>query len=74
VKFTGRFTNKRIWIEDTKKYTKKILGGRGINFLIMINEITPQLKFYGPENLLCFRVGSLAGIMAPGICGVVFPL
>jgi len=63
-------SNKKIWTEDTKKYTKKTLGGRGINSLIMINEIAPQAKWYDPENLLCFGVGSLVGTMAPGACRV----
>ena len=63
-------SNKKIWTEDTKKYTKKTLGGRGINSLIMINEIAPQVKWYDPENLLCFGVGSLVGTMAPGACRV----
>jgi len=61
-------SNKKIWTEDTKKYTKKTLGGRGINSLIMINEIAPQTKWYVQENLLCFGVGSLVGAMAPGAC------
>jgi aldehyde:ferredoxin oxidoreductase len=63
-------SNKKIWTEDTKKYTNKTLGGRGINSLIMINEITSQVKWYDPENLLCFGVGSLVGTMAPGACRV----
>ncbi|MGB6607046.1 MAG: aldehyde ferredoxin oxidoreductase C-terminal domain-containing protein [Atribacterota bacterium] len=63
-------SNKKIWTEDTKGYAEKTLGGRGINSLIMINEIAPQVKWYDPENLLCFGVGSLVGTMAPGACRV----
>ena len=63
-------SNKKIWTEDTKSYVGKTLGGRGINSLIMINEIAPQVKWYDPENLLCFGVGSLVGTMAPGACRV----
>lgn len=63
-------SNKKIWTEETKKYAEKTLGGRGINSLIMINEIAPQVKWYDPENLLCFGVGSLVGTMAPGACRV----
>jgi len=61
---------KKIWIEETKKYAKKTLGGRGINSLIMINEIAPQAKWHDPQNLLCFGVGALVGTMAPGACRV----
>ena len=63
-------STKRIWIEETKKYAEKTLGGRGINSLILINEIEPEVKWYDPENLLCFGVGALVGTMAPGACRV----
>jgi len=61
-------SNRKIWTEETKKYAERTLGGRGINSLIMINEIAPQVKWHDPENLLCFGVGSLVGTMAPAAC------
>lgn len=63
-------STKRIWTEETKSYAEKTLGGRGINSLIMVNEIKPKTKWYNPENLLCFGVGSLVGTMTPGACRV----
>jgi len=63
-------SNKKIWTEPTAKYAEKTLGGRGINSLIMINEIKIGTKWHDPENLLCFGVGSLVGTMAPGACRV----
>ena len=63
-------SNKKIWTEETKSYAEKTLGGRGINSLIMINEIEPKVKWYDPENLLCFGAGSLVGTMTPGACRV----
>jgi len=63
-------SNKKIWTEETKSYAEKTLGGRGINSLIMINEIEPRVKWYDRENLLCFGVGALVGTMAPGACRV----
>ncbi|MBA7477903.1 hypothetical protein ES707_13318 [subsurface metagenome] len=63
-------SNKKIWTEETISYAEKTLGGRGINSLIMINEIEPKVKWYDPENLLCFGVGALVGTMAPGACRV----
>ena len=63
-------SNQKIWTEETKKYAEKTLGGRGINSLIMINEIEPKVKWYDPENLLCFGAGSLVGTMTPGACRV----
>jgi aldehyde:ferredoxin oxidoreductase len=56
----------RIWTEETDKYAMMTLGGRGINSLIMIKEIPSHVKWYDPENLLCFGVGSLVGTMVPG--------
>ena len=52
-------SNQKIWTEKTKKYAQKTLGGRGINSLIMVNEIASQVKWHDPENLLCFGVGTL---------------
>ncbi len=63
-------SDQKIWTEETKKYAEKTLGGRGINSLIMINEIEPKVKWYDPENLLCFGAGSLVGTMTPGACRV----
>ena len=63
-------SDKKIWTEETETYAKKTLGGRGINSLIMINEIEPKVKWYDPENLLCFGVGSLVGTITPGACRV----
>jgi len=63
-------SNQKIWTEETKSYAEKTLGGRGINSLIMINEIETKVKWYDPENLLCFGAGSLVGTMVPGACRV----
>ena len=63
-------SNKKIWTEDTKSYAEKTLGGRGINSLIMLNEIDIGTKWHDPENMLCFGVGSLVGTMVPGACRV----
>ena len=63
------FTQK-ISTEATNKYAEMTLGGRGVNSLIMINEIKPGTQWYDPDNLLCFGVGSLVGTLAPGACRV----
>jgi len=60
----------KIWIEPTEKYARVTLGGRGINSLIMFNEIIPGTSWYNSRNLLCFGAGSLVGTMAPGACRV----
>ena len=63
-------SNKKIWSEPTAKYAEETLGGRGINSLIMINEIKVGTKWNDPKNLLCFGAGSLVGTVAPGACRV----
>lgn len=63
-------TNSKIWTEPTEEYAKLTLGGRGINSLIMLNEIKQGTKWHDSENLLCFGIGSLVGTMAPGACRV----
>ena len=63
-------TNKKIWTERSEMYAEKTLGGRGINSLIMLEKTNNNVKWYDPENLLCFGVGSLVGTMAPGACRV----
>lgn len=63
-------SRKKIWGEPSQEYANFTLGGRGVNTLIMIRKIKVGTKWYDPENLLCFGVGSLVGTMAPGACRV----
>lgn len=56
----------RISREPTAPYAERTLGGRGINSLIMVQEIPAGTRWNDPANLLCFGVGSLVGTMAPG--------
>jgi aldehyde:ferredoxin oxidoreductase len=63
-------TRRRVWTEDTSAYAKRFLGGRGVNSLILLNEMSPETRWSDPENLLIFGVGCLAGTMAPGACRV----
>jgi len=63
-------TNERISTENTEKYAIRLLGGRGINDLILLNEMNSETKWSDPENLLCFGVGTLVGTLTPGACRV----
>jgi len=63
-------SNKEIWTEETQKYAQKVLGGRGINSLIMVNEIASKTAWSDSENLLCFGVGALVGTLVPAACRV----
>lgn len=63
-------TFNKIWTENTESYALKTLGGRGINSLIMLEKIRDNTRWFDPENLLCFGVGSMVGTMTPGACRV----
>ncbi|SDP79211.1 aldehyde ferredoxin oxidoreductase C-terminal domain-containing protein [Desulforhopalus singaporensis] len=63
-------TENKIWTEDSLFYAQKTLGGRGINSMIMVNEIPAGTRWSDPQNLLCFGAGLLNGTMAPGACRV----
>jgi aldehyde:ferredoxin oxidoreductase len=63
-------SNGEIWTEDTEKYAKRWIGGRGIDTWILFNEVDPEVKWSDPQNLLIFGVGALVGTLAPGACRV----
>ncbi|MBU2646521.1 hypothetical protein KKI24_17565 [bacterium] len=63
-------TTQKTWTEDTLPYALKSLGGRGINSMIMVNEIPPGTRWDDPENLVCVGAGLLSGTIAPGACRV----
>ena len=56
----------RVWTEDTLPYARRFLGGRAVNSLILLNEMSPRTRWSDPENLLIFGAGCLLGTMAPG--------
>jgi aldehyde:ferredoxin oxidoreductase len=58
-----------IWTEETEKYAQRWIGGRAINSYILFDEMDPKTKWFDPENLLIFGVGSLVGT-SPGGCRV----
>lgn len=60
----------KVWTEPTEKYAKQWIGGRAINTWILLNELSPSVKWSDPANLLCFGVGALAGTLSPGACRV----
>lgn len=51
--------------EPTQPYTTQFIGGRGINAKIMFDEITPDIKPFDPENIVCFGIGTLTGTTSP---------
>lgn len=59
-------TDQKVTREPTSSYSKKFIGGRGINCKIMYDEITPGINPLDPENLIVFGVGPLTGTLCPG--------
>jgi aldehyde:ferredoxin oxidoreductase len=55
----------RTWVEDTVEKYKDFLGGTGIGYKVMWDEVPAGTKPYDPENKLIFAVGPLAGTGAP---------
>lgn len=63
-------TTKIMSTEPTTKYAERFIGGRAVNSLILLNEMSTETKWSDPENILIFGAGSLLGTMAPGACRV----
>ena len=57
-----------IEVEESAAYAARMLGGRGINSLILLDAIERGTRWDDPGNVLCFGAGSLVGTPAPGAC------
>ncbi|MCE5282284.1 MAG: aldehyde ferredoxin oxidoreductase [Deltaproteobacteria bacterium] len=55
----------RIWTEDTIEQYREYLGGTGIGYKVMWDEVPAETKPYDPENRIVFATGPLAGTGAP---------
>lgn len=55
----------RTWTEDTIEKYKDYLGGTGIGYKVMWDEVLAGTGPYDPANRIIFAVGPLAGTSAP---------
>jgi aldehyde:ferredoxin oxidoreductase len=55
----------RIWTEDTVEKYKDVLGGTGLGYQVLWNEVPPGVKPLDPANKIIFGTGPLAGTGAP---------
>ncbi|HTU02502.1 MAG TPA: aldehyde ferredoxin oxidoreductase N-terminal domain-containing protein, partial [Candidatus Sulfotelmatobacter sp.] len=55
----------RIWSEDTIERYKDVLGGTGIGYQVLWEEVPPETGPYDPGNKVIFATGPLAGTGAP---------
>ena len=51
---------------ETRRYTERFLGGRGLATAIYWNEVSPEIDALDPRNRLIISLGPLAGIPAVG--------
>ncbi len=55
----------RIWSEDTVEKYKDVLGGTGLGYQVLWDEVAPEVKPFDPANKIVFGTGPLAGTGAP---------
>jgi aldehyde:ferredoxin oxidoreductase len=55
----------RTWCEETVEKYKDYLGGTGIGYKVMWDEVSAGTKPYDPDNRIIIAVGPLAGTGAP---------
>jgi aldehyde:ferredoxin oxidoreductase len=55
----------RIWTEDTVEQYKDVLGGTGLGYQVLWDEVPPGVKSFDPVNKIVFGTGPLAGTGAP---------
>ena len=60
-------TKQKVVVEEIPKELRyKHLGGRGLNWYYLYNNIPPDCDAYSPENILAVGAGLLTGLPAPG--------
>lgn len=57
---TGRITT-----EDTVEKYKDYIGGTGLGYKVLWDEVAPETRAFDPENKIVFATGPLAGTSAP---------
>lgn len=61
-------SKKAVAKEETEKYTREFLGGRGINEWILYNEVKRGISPFDSDNRLLFGAGVLVGTPVLGAC------
>ncbi len=57
---TGKITT-----EDTIEKYRDTIGGTGLGYQVLWEEVAPEVKAFDPENKIIFATGPLAGTSAP---------
>lgn len=62
-------TQGKITVEETRKdWIDQYIGGMGLAFRYLFDEIDPKLDPLSPDNTMIFMTGPLAGTLAPLTC------
>ena len=48
------------------EYSERFLGGRGVNYWLLLKGLLPQVSALDPENILVLGTGALVGTSIPG--------
>ena len=56
----------KIITRSMEDYNRDLLGGRGVNYLILLKEMELDTSCFDPDNVLMFGTGSLVGTDVPG--------
>jgi len=59
-------SGRRSWVEPTERYAERFIGGIGIGYKVLWDEVGPEVSALDPENRLVFAPGPLTGTLAPG--------
>jgi aldehyde:ferredoxin oxidoreductase len=54
--------------EPSAEYSQRCVGGRGVNQLLLLKNMKPEISPFDEDNLIAFGTGPLAGTLAPGAC------
>jgi aldehyde:ferredoxin oxidoreductase len=59
--------SERKWsIEESELYTERFIGGIGLGYKVLWDEVRPEISAFNPENTLVFAPGPLTGTLTPG--------
>ena len=58
-------TKREIHKRPVESYARRVLGGRGINTMLLYEGVGPEVKPLDPENMLIFGIGPLGGTTFP---------
>lgn len=59
-------STRKILRNPALEYNRRFLGGRGVNYWLLLKESDPRISSFDSKNMLLFGTGALVGTLAPG--------